>query len=320
MGILVILEQRGEIRECALEAASAAGVLAKASGKDLEAVLIGKSLESQYDKLAGLGIKKLYVCDDAKVEHYSNDAYVPIIKELVQEVNPEIIVGSASFLGKELCASLAARLGAELAQDCIELSWEDGCKVKKPVYAGKIISELKISGAVQMVTIRPNVISVAREGDAKPEIVKREMPQLTIRTVIKDIAAAAAGKVELSEAKVIVSGGRGLGGPDPFKMLQELADSLGAALGASRAAVDSGWIEHTHQVGQTGKVVTPDLYVACGISGAIQHQAGMRTSKIIVGINKDPEAPIFKIADYGIVGDLFEIVPLLIEEVKKIKG
>ena len=213
---------------------------------------------------------------------------------------------------------MAARLSVELVQDCIELDWDNGLVAKKPVYAGKVVSEVRVNSTPAMVSLRPNVVPVNPKGDDTPETEKREMPEVDLRTVIKDVAQAAAGTVELTEAKIIVSGGRGLGGPEPFPMLQELCDVLGAALGASRAAVDAGWIHHSHQVGQTGKVVSPDLYIACGISGAIQHQAGMRTSRIIVAINKDSEANIFKICDYGIVGDLFEVVPILTEEAKKV--
>lgn len=191
---------------------------------------------------------------------------------------------------------------------------------RKPVYAGKVLSDVRVSSSPALVSLRPNVTAVVQEGDGLPEIVRREMPEVSLRTVLKEAADAAAGTVELTEAKIIVSGGRGIGGPENWPVLQALCDALGAALGASRAAVDAGWIHHAHQVGQTGKVVSPDVYIACGISGAIQHQAGMRTSKIIVAINKDPNANIFKICDYGIVGDLFEVVPMLTEEVKKVVG
>ncbi len=318
MSVLVLLEQRGEIKNCALEAATVAGAIAKKAGMELNAVFIGKALEGQADALKGLGIAKVYSYEDEQLTHYSSDGYVPIVRDLAKEIDAKIIVGSASALGKEFCASVAARLGVELVQDCIGLDWDGGLLAQKPIFAGKVISNLKVTSSPAMVSMRPNATSVEREGDGVPEVVKRDMPKLSLRTVIKDIAQAAAGTVELTEAKVIVSGGRGLGGPEPFEMLQKLCTVLGAALGASRAAVDAGWIHHSHQVGQTGKVVGPDLYIACGISGAIQHQAGMRTSRIVVAINKDPEANIFKICDYGIVGDLFEIVPILTVEAEKI--
>ena len=318
MSVLVLLEQRGELKACALEAATKAGEIARKAGMDLNALYIGQSLEDQADQLKGFGIKKVYAYENDKLTHYSSDGYVPIARDLAKELDAKVIIGSASALGKEFCASVAARLGVELVQDCIELDWDNGLVAKKPVYAGKVISEVRVNSTPAMVSLRPNVVPVDTKGDDTPETEKRDMPEVDLRTVIKDVAQAAAGTVELTEAKIIVSGGRGLGGPEPFPMLQELCDVLGAALGASRAAVDAGWIHHSHQVGQTGKVVSPDLYIACGISGAIQHQAGMRTSRIIVAINKDSEANIFKICDYGIVGDLFEVVPILTEEAKKV--
>jgi electron transfer flavoprotein alpha subunit len=318
MSVLVLLEQRGELKACALEAATKAREIAEKSGMDLNAVYIGRALEGQADKLKGFGIKKLFAYENENLTHYSSDGYVPIVRDLAQELDAKIIIGSASALGKEFCASVAARLGVELVQDCVAVEWNDGLVAQKPVYAGKVVSNVRINSVPAMVSIRPNVIPIEPSGDDAPEIVNREMPQLDLRTVIKDVAESAAGTIELTEAKIIVSGGRGLGGPEHFPLLQELCDVLGAALGASRAAVDAGWIHHSHQVGQTGKVVSPDLYIACGISGAIQHQAGMRTSRTIVAINKDPEANIFKLCDYGIVGDLFDIVPVLTEEAKKV--
>lgn len=318
MSVLVLLEQRGSLKNCALEAASKANAIAKKAGMDLYAVYIGRALENEVELLKGLGIKKVFAYENEKLTHYSSEAYVPIVRDLAQELEAKVVIGSASAVGKEFCASVAARLGVELVQDCIDLDWDNGLIAKKPVYAGKVVSDVRVKDTPAMVSIRPNVATVEREGEDLPEIETREMPQLDLRTVIKDVAQAAGDTVELTEAKIIVSGGRGLGGPEPFSMLQELCDVLGAALGASRAAVDAGWIHHSHQVGQTGKVVSPDLYIACGISGAIQHQAGMRTSRIIVAINKDPEANIFKLCDYGIVGDLFEIVPILTEEAKKV--
>ena len=318
MSVLVLLEQRGQLKACALEAATKARDIAEKSGMDLNAVFIGRALESQADQLKGLGIKKLYAYENENLTHYSSDGYVPIVRDLAVELDAKVIIGSASAIGKEFCASVAARLGVELVQDCVALDWKDGLTAQKPVYAGKVVSEVRINSIPAMVSLRPNVIPVEQKGDDAPEVINREMPQLDLRTVIKDIAQSAAGTIELTEAKIIVSGGRGLGGPEHFPLLQSLCDVLGAALGASRAAVDAGWIHHSHQVGQTGKVVSPDLYIACGISGAIQHQAGMRTSRTIVAINKDPEANIFKLCDYGIVGDLFEVVPILTEEAKKI--
>ncbi|MBP8131371.1 MAG: electron transfer flavoprotein subunit alpha/FixB family protein [Candidatus Hydrogenedentes bacterium] len=320
MSVLVLLEQRGELKPCAFEAATAAGKVARAAGLELNAVYIGQALADQADLLKGFGFGKVFAYERGELGHYSNDAYVPIVRDLVRELGARVVIGSATALGREYCASVAARLGAELLQDCLDVWWDGGLMARKPVYAGKVLSDVRVTGAPAMVSLRPNVIPVVREGDAAPEVVRREMPSVTLRTVLKQAAEAAAGTVELTEAKIVVSGGRGIGGPENWPVLQALCDVLGAALGASRAAVDAGWIHHAHQVGQTGKVVSPDVYIACGISGAIQHQAGMRTSKIIVAINKDTNAPIFKLCDYGIVGDLFEVAPMLTEELRKVRA
>ena len=320
MSVLVLLEQRGELKACALEAATAANKVAQAAGMELNAVYIGQSLANDSAQLAGLGIKTVYAFENDALKYYSNDGYVPIVRDLAQALGAKVIIGSSSALGKELCASVAARLGVELVQDAIDVQWDNGLVAKKPVYAGKVLADVRISDDPAMVSLRPNVIAIEKNGDATPTVEQRPMPEVSLRTVLKEAAEAAAGQIELTEAKIVVSGGRGIGGPENWPVVQDLADAMGAALGASRATVDAGWIHHSHQVGQTGKVVSPDVYVACGISGAIQHQAGMRTAKIIVAINKDPNAPIFKICDYGIVGDLFEICPLLAAEVRKALG
>ena len=320
MSVLVLLEQRGSLNPCAFEAATAAASLAKSSGLELNAVYIGQSLSDQASELSGFGISNVYAYENSQLGHYSNDAYVPIVRDLAQELGATIIVGSASAHGKELCASVAGRLGVELVQDAVACRWENGVHATKPVYAGKVISDVIINDSPAMISMRPNVTAIERSGDDAPEVVQRAMPEVSLRTVLKAAAEATAGKVELTEAKIVVSAGRGVGGPEHLPVVEALADAMGAAFGASRAVVDAGWIHHSHQVGQTGKVVSPDIYVACGISGAIQHQAGMRTSRIIVAINKDAQANIFKICDYGIVGDLFEICPLLTDAVKQAKG
>ena len=317
MSVLVLLDQRGELKASALEAATAGRAIAQAAGLPLNAVYIGRALDDQASKLAGLGIGTVYAYENEALTHYSNDAYVPIVCALAKELGATVIVGSASALGKELCASVAARLGVELVQDAVGVRWDNGLIASKPVYAGKVLSEVRITSTPAMVSLRPNVTRVEKDGDAVPQVEKREMPQVSLRTVLREAAAATAGKRELTESKIIVSGGRGVGGPEHWHVIEDLADALGAAVGASRAVVDAGWVHHGMQVGQTGKVVSPDIYVACGISGAIQHQAGMRTAKIIVAINKDPNASIFKICDYGIVGDIFEVCPLLAAEVRK---
>ncbi|HOC68254.1 MAG TPA: electron transfer flavoprotein subunit alpha/FixB family protein [Candidatus Hydrogenedentes bacterium] len=320
MCILVILEQRGAVRSCSLEAASTAKKVSEASGMPLHGLYIGASVDAVLPSLAGIGIETLYACEHEELRHYSNEQYVPILCGLAQDLGAKVIIGPASALGKELCASAAARLRAELIQDAVGLHWENGLKAEKPIYAGKVMSEVMLTATPAVVSLRPNVTPIERNGEALPQVVKRDRPQATLRSVIQEVVSELVGTIELTEAKIVVSGGRGIRGPEHWPVLQELCDALGAALGASRAAVDAGWIPASHQVGQTGKVVCPDLYIACGISGAIQHLAGMRTAKTVVAINNDPEAPIFKNCDYGIVGDLFEVVPILIGEVRKIRN
>lgn len=320
MSILVLLEQRGGLKACALEAASAARKVAEASGMPLHAAYIGKSLGAGLTALAGMGIKTVYAYEHDDLQHYSNERYVECLCELAREVDAKVIIGSATALGKECCASAAARLQAELAQDCVGLSWDGALKAVKPVYAGKIIADVVFTKLPGLVTLRPNIVAVERCGDAVPRVEQRVVPQVTVRTQILEVAEAVSGYVDLTEARIVVSGGRGIGGPENWPVLQDLCDALGATLGASRAAVDAGWIDPSHQVGQTGKVVCPDLYVACGISGAVQHLAGMRTARTVVAINSDPEAPIFQFCDYGIVGNLLEVVPKLAEKIRNRRG
>ena len=316
MSILVTLEQRGRLKTCALEAACAAAKIAAASGLPLNAVYIGKSLGEDLAALAGTGIATVYAYEHEDLHHYSNERYVEILCELARELGTQVIMGSATALGKEFFASAAARLRAELVQDCVGVSWENGLKAVKPVYAGKVIADVALTKFPALLTLRPNATPVERRGASVPQVIQRTVPEVSVRTTIVEVAEAVAGYVDLTEAKIVISGGRGIGGPENWPVLQDLCDALGAALGASRAAVDAGWIDPSHQVGQTGKVVCPDLYVACGISGAIQHLAGMRTARTVVAINSDPEAPIFQFCDYGIVGNLLEVVPKLAEEVR----
>lgn len=319
MGILVILEHRDDdLKACALESASMAGMIAQKAGMEVNAVYVGgASIKKHVQQLAGFGISKIYAYESEGSLHLLNDYCKSILSDLAKELDAKVIIGSATAIGKELCASVAAKLDVELVQDCIEVDWDGTLKVKKPVFAGKIISEIGINILPAIISLRPNVFPISRNDDRTPEIIYREKHQTSISTVIKNITQQAKSGPELTEAKIVVSGGRGMGGPDNWPVLRELCNALGAALGASRAAVDADWIHHAHQVGQTGKTVSPDLYIACGISGAIQHHAGMRNSKIIVAINKDPEAEIFSFCDYGIVGDLHQVVPMLTQETRK---
>jgi electron transfer flavoprotein alpha subunit len=318
MSVLVIIEQRGgDLKACAIEAASMAHGIAQKAGMELHAVYIGPPLEYQANKLSGFGFHNVYAYESEDLLHYLNENSVPIIHDLARELNTKIIIGSATAIGKELSASLAAKLDIELIQDCVGADWDNGrLTVEKPLFAGKIISESSFKKLPAMISLRPNVFPILRNNNEIPKIIHRQKPQISVSTVLKDVLRKEKTGPELTEAKIVVSGGRGINGSENWGILQELCNVMGAALGASRAAVDANWIHYTHQIGQTGKIVSPDLYIACGISGAIQHQAGMRNSKIIVAINKDPDAEIFTYCDYGIVGDLFEVVPLLTQIAK----
>lgn len=319
MSVLVLLDQRGELKTAALEAVTAGRAIARKAGKDLYALYIGHSNPHLAEKLAGFDIKTVFSCESDQMTFCTNESLVATAIDLVRDIGPDVILGTASAVGKEYCASLAARLDVELIQDCVGLVWNDGLVVTKPVYGGRVLAEFKFGEVPAMATLRPHLFPINREGTKEPKIVQREKPTESLRSMIKEVMQSTGATLELTEAKIVVSGGRGIGGPENWALLQKLCTTLGAALGASRATVDAGWIHHGCQVGQTGKVVSPDLYVACGISGAIQHLAGIRNARTIVAINKDPAAPIFEYCDYGLVGDLFEIVPVLIEELRLLK-
>jgi len=230
----------------------------------------------------------------------------------------KVVLFPATAMGIDVAPRVAARVGAGLISDITRLDVDgDRLVAVKPVYSGKALATMRFKSDIQMVTLRSNVFPM-EENPSEPEVVTLDVSGVTAAAVVTDTEVRESGKVELQEAEIIVSGGRGVKGPENFPMLQELADMLGAALGASRAAVDAGWIDHSHQVGQTGKVVSPKVYIACGISGAIQHLAGMGSSKFIIAINKDEEAPIFNVASLGVVGDLFKVVPALKEELGKL--
>jgi electron transfer flavoprotein alpha subunit len=309
--VLVILEQKGTILDCSLEAVSAAVAAARPAGGTVDAVLAGSGLNGAAGKLAGLGVGTLYMIDDSRLAVYRSDLAVPAIEKVCREVNADVLVSAATADGRSLAAALSARLGCELAQDCVSLSWEDEPRVSKPVFGGRFIKKMILCESPAFVTLRPNTGAIVREGANVPVEDTREDLVPGERMEVLDVAAALGRDMDLSQARVIVAGGRGVGERSNWMILEELCRAAGGVLGASRAAVDSGWADPGMQVGQTGRVVTPDLYIACGISGAIQHEAGMRTSGIIVAINRDPDAPIFSYCDYGLVGDLFEIVPEL---------
>lgn len=328
-GVWSIAEQReGKLKKVSFELLSIGRKLASKIGEPLAAVLLGHGVENLARELEPYGAEKIFVCDDQILKNYSNEGYTKIIADLVKLHQPSILLGGATAQGKDLLPRVAARLGTGLASDCIslEINQEGLLMAKRPMYAGKVLVDTIIPEArPQMASLRPNVFEAEKPKECKNveiEKVKVEVKPDDLRTVIKEMVKTAGEKVDLTEASVIVSGGRGMKSGENFKILEELASAFGegAVIGASRSAVDSGFASHDIQVGQTGKVVNPNLYIACGISGSIQHLAGMRTSKCIVAINKDPEAPIFQVADYGIVADLFVVVPLLTEEIKKMKS
>jgi len=323
-GIWIIAEQReGELRKISFELTSEARRLADQMGQSVTAVLLGSNIKEKAPELGKYGADKVIVADDSRLSTYTTDAYVSVIAQLAQVGEPAIILLGASVQGKDLSGRLAARLGVGMVQDCVAFSLENGNLVaKRPIYAGKAYATATFKDSVpQIATARPNVLELNEpDGSKSAEVIDAEfnLDDSQLKTKVVEIIQEEGAKVDLTEAERIVSGGRGMKGPENYNILEELADIIDATVGASRSAVDSGWRPHSDQVGQTGKVVSPNLYIACGISGAIQHLAGMSTSKCIVAINKDPEAPIFQKADYGIVGDLFEVVPALSEEIKKI--
>jgi electron transfer flavoprotein alpha subunit len=269
-------------------------------------------------ELGKYGADKVVVADDAALAEYTTDAYTNVLADAIRAADPAVIIVGASVQGKDLAPRLAARLEAGLAMDTTAVHLEgDQLVLTRPMFGGKIMADVEIEGTPKMIAVRPNVMAItetAKDG----AIEKLEAQVGEVKTSVVERKMEVTDKIELTEADIVVSGGRGTNGD--FASIEALAKALDAAVGASRSAVDEGWRPHSDQVGQTGKVVSPTLYVACGISGAIQHLAGMSTSKYILAINKDAEAPIFAKADYGIVGDLFEIVPALAEEVSKLSS
>jgi len=316
-GILVFVEQRNsEIRKASLQAVSEAKRQNGAGGQ-VTAVLPGSGVGDAAAGVGAYGADKVFVADDANLALYSVEGYAEAVVKAVEQAQPSVIFFAGTAMGRDLAPRVAARLGVGAIADVTGLT-PDGevFSALRPVYSGKAFATATTAGKTpQVISLRPNVFAAEELGGAG-EVVALDGLALSIRAVVKELVAAAGDELDVAEADVIVSGGRGIKGPENFALIKELADALGGAVGASRAAVDAGWIEHSHQVGQTGKVVSPSLYIAAGISGAIQHLAGMSSSKIIVAINKDPDAPIFKIADYGVVGDLFDVIPPMVAAIK----
>ncbi|MGH2536107.1 MAG: electron transfer flavoprotein subunit alpha/FixB family protein [Candidatus Promineifilaceae bacterium] len=304
------------------EALGAGQQVAAELGLPLTGLVFGANVAAAAAAAFDLGVEAVIGCDDPSLAPFRVEAHGPLLAQLAREREPAVILAGGSINGRDLFAWAAAELETGLAADATRLAVQDGqVRASRPVYAGKLLAEVTVSGRPQLFTLRSRAFAPAEPagGQGEAEWVEPALAAGDLTTEVLGLESSA-GQVSLSDATIIVSGGRGVGGPEGFAPVRELADVLGAAMGASRAAVDAGWVPYEHQVGQTGKTVSPDLYIACGISGAIQHQAGMRTAKVVVAINKDADAPIFKLASYGIVGDLFKVLPALSAEFRRRLG
>jgi electron transfer flavoprotein alpha subunit len=316
MNVLVYLEERnGQIRKPSLEAISAAQALGAST---LNAVVVGSTSGTTAQQAQSLGFQNVYVVHEQRLENYSSRATAKGIAEAAKQAGAETVIIAATSRGKDLAPRVAIRLGAGYVPDVVAFN---GDVATHPVYAGKALMNMRVTTPVKVYSTRPNLWKAPKDASGNANV-----QNVTVSFDDKDFAertkelVLSQGKLDVAEADVIVSGGRGMKGPEHWQLIENLAQAFGAATGASRAVVDAGWRPHTEQVGQTGKTVSPTLYVAVGISGAVQHLAGMSSSKTIVAINKDPNAPIFQLADYGIIGDAFEVLPTLTEEIKKLKA
>lgn len=312
----------GELKKVTKELIGAARHITETTGGAIDAVVVGEGAGTAAEGIKGYGLRSITVVEDEPLANYSTEGYAKVLGDILEAKDPAYVLIGATAMGRDLAPRVTARVDGVMFSDCVDVRMEEGtCVARRPVYSGKVFIDIAPADErTTFITIRPNNLPPAEPTGDGAEIVthaagvKRE----AIRAIATEIVPLAGGRPDVTEADVIISGGRAMKERSNFKIIEELADLLGAAVGASRAAVDAGYADHGIQVGQTGKIVNPKLYIACGISGAIQHLAGMRTSKVIVAINKDANAPIFEKAHYGIVGDLFEIVPILTEEIKKI--
>jgi len=314
---------KGNLKKSAAEIVGEGRRLADALGGELDAVLVGKEVTKLADQVAALGADRVLVADADALAQFNVEGFVKALMKAVAASSPRVVLMAASVVGKDLGPALSAGTGGALLTDVTSITIVDGeVAVTKPVYAGKAIATVHAATETVIATLRPNVFDPAEPeaGRSAPvEVIESGVSAAELRVVVKEVLAKASEKLDLTEADVIVAGGRGLRDPANWRLLEALAEAVGGVLGASRAVVDAGWRPHDEQVGQTGKTVSAKLYIAAGISGAIQHLAGMRTSKCIVAVNTDAEAPIFKVADYGIVGDALEVLPVLTEELKKLR-
>jgi electron transfer flavoprotein alpha subunit len=291
---------------------------AQKSGHTVHAIVLGPESASLAPKLGDWGVNQAFVCADSNLGQYNPEIYSVALKEILKAQPCDYLLASASMLARDLFPRVAQSVGAGIASDCTELSFVSGvAKARRPMYSGKCTAEVEfLNCQTKIILMRPNQLPVGSATSGNCEVQTVVLPPVDIKTRVKEVVRGASEKLDLTEANIVVAGGRGMKGPEHFKLLEDLAASIGATVGASRAVVDAGWVPHSMQVGQTGKTVAPTLYIACGISGAIQHLAGMSGSKVIVAINKDPDAPIFQKATYGIVGDVFEVLPALTSELK----
>lgn len=321
--ILVLAEQRDNVfKKSAFEVTKAGRTIAEELGSELVVLVVGSSVGRIAPELGGYGATRVLIVEDARLEKYSTTAYPKVVAEAASREEADIVFIPASVLGKDLAPRVAVKLSAGLVADCTALKVMNGEVIAtRPIYAGKAMIDVKVNSRVKLFTLRPNVFTAGTSNGQKASVETLSVElcddDFTARVLRVEVQS---GRPDVTEAEIIVSGGRGMKGPENFHLIESLADVLGAAVGASRAVVDAGWRPHDEQVGQTGKTLSPSLYIACGISGAVQHLAGMSSSKVIVAINKDKDAPIFQVADYGIVGDVFEVLPALKEEFKKLLG
>ncbi|HMC20708.1 MAG TPA: electron transfer flavoprotein subunit alpha/FixB family protein [Thermoanaerobaculia bacterium] len=315
-GVLVFCEVRdGKLKKPSREALSIGRKLAQAAGGDLAAFAPDRSAAADAGRH---GAKKVYV---ASVGPYVTEIYAAALEQAIKLMQPAIVLFGGTSNGRDLAPRIAARLNAGVASDVDRLEWTGGkLRARRPVYSGKAFATVEVSSSPAMATSRPNAFPAEEAGGGAAEVVDVALPAIQAKAKLLETKIPEAGELTIAEADIIVSGGRGLKEAANFSLIRDLAHAIGGAVGASRATVDAGWIDHQHQVGQTGRVVSPNLYIAAGISGAIQHLAGMSSSKHIVAVNKDPEAPIFRVADLGVIGDLFQILPALTEEVKKARA
>lgn len=320
--VLVFVEiKEGKAKKASLEALSIGKKIAASAGVPLHAFAAGSGAAGVADAAGAAGAEKLYVVADATLDQYTYETYTAAMKQVIDESKPSVVLLGGTSNGRDLAPRLAARLGVGVASDVDRLEWADGkLRGRRPVYSGKAFASFEVNGTPAIATTRPNAFPAEQAGSGAAEVVNVAYQSPAARVKVVETKTPEAGELSIAEADIIVSGGRGLKEAQNFSYVRDLAHAIGGAVGASRATVDAGWIDHQHQVGQTGRVVGPNLYIAAGISGAIQHLAGMSSSKHIIAINKDPEAPIFRIADLGVVGDLFQILPALTEEVKKAKA